>query len=235
MSSSSSLHRNSPRIVPVLFLIAMDEQTVSLILPYQRKQTGCPRIALSSVSPQPAFGMVVLYIFGEGRIFSPRDGCMCFGGVRKQIMNSGVLVYTKTGCRKVKIITSGLDSLGSDRCWWSSKERPSSVPSRFLCPFISVPGIFDSVLFFIPPFLPYSVKDTCISYRHFVWMSLTGFHMFIALQLSAVIFLFYTLILWDPYSNLAEVRNGKHYCYYTKEETEDQQAHSSVNNLRSHS
>ena len=36
MSSSSSLHRNSPRIVPVLFLIAMDEQTVSLILPYQR-------------------------------------------------------------------------------------------------------------------------------------------------------------------------------------------------------
>lgn len=78
MISSSSLRRNSPRIVPVLFLIAMDEQTVSLILP-RSMQTGGPRIALSSASPQPALGLVVLYIFGAGRISSPGMGVCVLG------------------------------------------------------------------------------------------------------------------------------------------------------------
>ena len=70
MSSSSSLHRNSPRIAAVLFLIAMDEQTGSLILPYQRAN-WLPQIALISASPQSASGPVVLYIFGKGSISSP--------------------------------------------------------------------------------------------------------------------------------------------------------------------
>jgi hypothetical protein len=77
-SSSSSLHRSSPRIVSVLFLIAMDEQTVSLILPYQRSN-GLPQNSPELSQPTAGFGAaLVLYIFGEGKISFPGMGlCVC--------------------------------------------------------------------------------------------------------------------------------------------------------------
>lgn len=54
MSSSSSLHGNSPRIVPVLLLIAMDEQA-SLILPYQRAHWQ-PQNSPELSQPTASFG-----------------------------------------------------------------------------------------------------------------------------------------------------------------------------------
>lgn len=78
MSSSSSPHRNSLGTVPVLFLIAMDEQTVSLILPIS-VQTGCPRIALGAASPRPVAGSWLGTSWSREELF-PRDGCVCGGG-----------------------------------------------------------------------------------------------------------------------------------------------------------
>lgn len=88
MSSSSSLHRNSPRIAAVLFLIAMDEQTGSLILPYQRAN-WLPQIALISASPQSASGQwFCTYLEREA---SPPQGWRCVFGGEEQSMDSGTL------------------------------------------------------------------------------------------------------------------------------------------------
>lgn len=198
----------------------MDEQTVSLILPYQRAN-WLPQNSPELSQPAAGAGDGGFVHIWRGKDLLPRDGCMCLG-VRNSLWIPESWVNTKTGCRKVKIITSVWTALVQTEKLWSSIVRPSSVPSRFLCPFTSVPEYL--TLFCSPCSTLSSLlsEGSGISYRHFVWMSLTGFHTFIALQLSKVIFL-YTLVLWDPYSNLAEVSNGRHYCCYTKEETEDRQ------------
>ena len=78
MSSTSSLHRNSPRIVPVLFLIAMDEQTVSLILPYQRAN-WLPQNSPELSQPTAGAGDGGFVHIWRGKDLLPRDGCMCLG------------------------------------------------------------------------------------------------------------------------------------------------------------
>lgn len=87
MSGSSSLHRNSPRIVPVLFLIAMDEQTGSLILPYQPANwlpQNSPDLSQPTASLRAA-GFVSLW---SGKDLLPGDGCV-FGG-EEPSMDSGI-------------------------------------------------------------------------------------------------------------------------------------------------
>lgn len=85
MSSSSSLHRNSPRIVPVLFLIAMDEQTGSLILPYQHANwlsQNSPDLS----QPTASLGAGGLVSIWSGKDLLPRDGCVL--GSEEQPMDS---------------------------------------------------------------------------------------------------------------------------------------------------
>lgn len=75
MSSSSSLHRNSPRIVPVLFLIAMDEQTVSLILPYQPAR-GLPQNSPELSQPTASSGAASFVHIWKEEALLPGDECM---------------------------------------------------------------------------------------------------------------------------------------------------------------
>lgn len=78
MSSSSSLHRNSSGIVPVLFLIAMDEQTGSLILPYQHAN-WLPQNSLDLSQPPVSFGAAGSVHIWKGKDLLPKDGCVCLG------------------------------------------------------------------------------------------------------------------------------------------------------------
>lgn len=83
---SSSLHRNSPRIVPMLFLIAVDEQTVSLILPYQRANwlpQNSPGLSQPTAVGAGDGGFVHIW---RGRDLLPRVGACVWG--EKQSMNS---------------------------------------------------------------------------------------------------------------------------------------------------
>lgn len=78
MSSSSSAHRNSSRIVPVLFVIAMDEPTVSLILPYQCAHwlpQNSPELSQRSAS----FGAAGFGHICRGKDLFPRDGYVWLG------------------------------------------------------------------------------------------------------------------------------------------------------------
>lgn len=77
LSSSSSPHGNGPRIVPVLLLIAVGEQTVSLILPYRRARWR-PRNSPELSQPTASFGAA-----GSVHIWPslPRGWvCVCFWG-----------------------------------------------------------------------------------------------------------------------------------------------------------
>lgn len=99
MSSSSSLHRNSLGIVPVLFLIAMDEQTVSLILPYQRANR-LPQNSPERRQPAARGAARGLGHTGAGRSSSPGTG-VCLGARSSlQLLESRVKV--QTGCGRVK-------------------------------------------------------------------------------------------------------------------------------------
>lgn len=100
MSSSSSLHRNSPRIVPVLFLIAMDEQTVSLILPYQRAN-WLPQNSPELSQPAACAGDGGFVHIWRGKDSSPQGWMQVFGG-EKQSMNSGVLGKHKDRMQRSK-------------------------------------------------------------------------------------------------------------------------------------
>lgn len=77
MSSSSSPRGNSLGIVPVLFLIAMDEQTFSLILPYQPAK-WLPKNSPERRPPAARVGLVSGTYWSRKDLF-PRDGRM-FGG-----------------------------------------------------------------------------------------------------------------------------------------------------------
>ena len=87
MSSSRSPHRNSPRIVPVLFLIAMDEQTGSLILPYQHANWP-PQNSPDLSQPTGSLGAGGFVYIWSGKDLLPRDGCV-FGG-EEQSVDSGI-------------------------------------------------------------------------------------------------------------------------------------------------
>lgn len=82
MSSSSSPRGNSLGIVPVLFLIAMDEQTFSLILPYQ-PANWLPQNSPERRPPAAHVGLVVRYILEQegplpqGRAYVWGRGAVC--------------------------------------------------------------------------------------------------------------------------------------------------------------
>lgn len=80
-----------------------------------------------------------------------------------------------------------------------------------------------SVLLALPsPFLLSAGSDS--SHVHLsINVTLTGFPVFAALQLTKLIFL-HTHTRLDPQSTPAEVNNGRHYFHYTQEDNEDWQA-----------
>lgn len=89
MNSSSSCIEMAPRMVPVLFLIAMDEQTVSLILPYQRAN-WLPQNSPELSQPTAGAGDGGFVHIWRGKDLLPgMDACVW--GVRNSLLEFRVL------------------------------------------------------------------------------------------------------------------------------------------------
>lgn len=143
-------------------------------------QTGCPRIALISASLQPALGLVVLYIFGKGRISSSGMGVWAWEAVYGLIL----------GWHRNRMWKSKEYHIWFRQDWfrknlWSSWNMPSKCPQHVLVHFYLSVWTFCSLILLVLSFLSLLSVESDSSHLHLSMnVSLVGFYMFIALQLQ---------------------------------------------------